>query len=295
MQYSNPALPLADQVALLQSRGLIIPDTAVAERALTRFGYYRLAAYFLPLQVMGDPNHRFKPGTTLTNVLDLYGFDDALRLLVFKAAGTVEIVLRTQLIYQGALAFGPHWYSEPAAANSGLFQDNLTQLQADMGRASERFLAHYRSKYTSPPLPPCWMALEVASFGTVSKLLNNLRAPASTAIGQFFGVDARVLISWARSICYVRNVCAHHSRLWNRILTIRPLLPNRTARLWLADRAIADNRLYAVLCCLSYLLEAVGDSADFRQQLHNLFAQYPTVSPGALGFPVRWQQERLWQ
>lgn len=295
VHFSKPVLPIADQVALLRNRGLTIPNTAEAEQALTRFGYYRLAAYFLPLQLPDEPGHVFRPGTTLAQVLALYGFDDALRLLVFKAAGTVEVVLRTQLIYQGGLAFGAHWYADPAAAfDATRFRDNLAQLEADMDRASERFLAHYRRTYTSPPLPPCWMALEIASFGTVSKLLNNLRSPASKAIGRFFGVDVRVLTSWARSICYVRNVCAHHSRLWNRVLTVKPTLPTHTARPWLTNRAIADNHLYAVLCCLSYLLEAVDDAADFRQQVRDLFARYPTVNPGALGFPAGWERERLW-
>ena len=37
--------------------------------------------------------------------------------------------------------------------------------------------------------------------------------------------NGRVFASWLRSLNYLRNVCAHHSRLWNRNIVDQPRLP----------------------------------------------------------------------
>lgn len=298
MRYAKPAIPIPQQVALLQGRGLLIPDTAAAERALARLSYYRLSAYFLSFQTPGDSTHAFQPGTTFTEVLNLYEFDEELRLLVFRATGTVEIALRAQLAYQNSLLLGPHWYENPAAAvNQFRFQDNLNNLDKDLARASEMFLDHYRATYTSPARPPSWMALEVASFGLTSKFLNNLRSsPASVAIGAFFGVDEIVLKSWTRMLSYVRNVCAHHARLWNRTLTVKPKLPRRTAHRWLANPRIADDRLYSVLAVAAYLLTAIEPASGqrFKRELQALLRTYGGVPVSVMGFPPNWEQDIFW-
>lgn len=146
VQYAKPAIPIPQQLALLQSRGLTITDIGEAERALARLSYYRLSAYFLSFQTPDDPTHAFRPGTTFTETLRLYEFDEELRLLVFRATGTVEIALRAQLAYQNSLLLGPHWYENPTAAVSAYrFQENLNSLDKDLARASEIFLDHYRA------------------------------------------------------------------------------------------------------------------------------------------------------
>ena len=299
MQYAKPALPIAQQLALLQSRGLLLTDVGEAERALARLSYYRLSAYFLSFQTPGDPNHTFRPGTTFAETLRLYEFDEELRLLVFRATGTVEIALRAQLAYCSSLWLGPHWYENPVAAISAhRRQENLNNLDKDVARASEMFLDHYRATYTSPTRPPSWMSLEVASFGLTSKFLNNLRSsPASVAIGAYFGVDEIVLKSWTRMLSYVRNVCAHHARLWNRTLTVKPKLPRRTANRWLANPYVADDRLYSVLAVAAYLLTAIEPTAGqrFKRDLHALLLAYPSVPVAVMGFPIGWEQDIFWQ
>nr|WP_246601776.1 Abi family protein [Hymenobacter profundi] len=284
----------------MQSRGLLITDVAEAERALARLSYYRLAAYFLSFQTPGDPTHSFRPGTTLETVIGLYEFDEALRSLVFRATGTIEIALRAQLAYHNALLWGPHWYENPRTAiSSHRFQGNLVALDKDLGRAHEMFLDHYRATYSSPQRPPCWMAFEVASFGIVSKLLHNLRSsPATKAIGAYFGVDDVVLKSWAQMLSYVRNICAHHSRLWNRTLTIKPVLPRRPRNLWPVTGPMPqDDRLYIVLVVAAYLLDAIDPRAavTFKQELKALLQAHPTIPQRVMDFPANWQQDVFWQ
>nr|WP_262905456.1 Abi family protein [Hymenobacter nitidus] len=262
--------------------------------------YYRLAAYFLSFQTPGDSTHSFRPGTTFETVVRLYEFDEALRALVFRATGTIEVALRAQLAYQNAVVWGPHWYEDVRTAiNPRRFQGNLDALDKDLARAHELFLDHYRTTYTFPQRPPCWMAFEVASFGLLSKLLHNLRSsPASKAIGGYFGVDEIVLKSWAQMLSYVRNVCAHHSRLWNRTLTIKPILPRRPRNQWLvAGPPPQDDRLYIVLVIAAYLLDTIDPRAanTFKQELKALVHAYPTVPESVMDFPANWQQDPFWQ
>lgn len=142
------------------------------------------------------------------------------------------------------------------------------------------------------------MGLEVASFGLTSKFLNNLRSSqASVAIGAYFGVDEIVLKSWTRMMSYVRNVYAHHARLWNRTLTVKPKLPRRTAYRWLANPRISDDRLYSLLAVAAYLLTAIEPSAGqrFKRDLRTLLQAYPTVPVTVMGFPTGWEQDAFWQ
>lgn len=299
MRYTKPALPLPQQVALLQSRGLLIADVGQAERDLARLSYYRLAAYFLAFQTPGDPTHRFRPGTTFEQTVGLYEFDEALRFLVFRATGVIEVALRAQLAYHNSLLLGPHWYENQAACiNAVRFQSNLVELDKELNRAHEIFLDHYRATYTSPARPPSWMALEVASFGLTSKLFNNLRSSKATKdMGRFFGVDEIVLRSWMRMLSYVRNVCAHHSRLWNRTLTVKPTLPRRPANQWLAATTVTDDRIYIVLVVAAYLQSAMDEKEGrkFKEAVKNLLQQYPAVPMQVMGFPIGWEQEAFWQ
>ncbi|AMR27491.1 hypothetical protein A0257_10550 [Hymenobacter psoromatis] len=299
MRYTKPALPLPQQIALLQSRGLIVENVGQAERDLARLSYYRLAAYFLAFQTPNDPTHRFRAGTTFAQTVRLYEFDEVLRFLVFRATGVIEVALRAQLAYHNLLLLGPHWYENQAACiNAGRFQNNLVELDKELNRAHETFLDHYRATYTTPARPPNWMVLEVASFGLTSKLFNNLRSSAATKeMGRFFGVDEIVLRSWMRMLSYVRNVCAHHSRLWNRTLTVRPTLPRRTVNQWLRANAPADDRVYIVLVIAAYLQSAMSEEAGrrFKESVKDLLKQNPTVPTQVMGFPVGWQQEAFWQ
>lgn len=100
--YTKPALTIAQQVALLQSRGMVISHTATTEHYLSQINYYRLCAYWLPFE-SDHVTHTFKQGTSFEQVLDLYIFDRELRLLVLDAIERIEIAIRTQLSYQLAL------------------------------------------------------------------------------------------------------------------------------------------------------------------------------------------------
>ena len=112
MQFNKPPLSVSDQINLLRQRGLQVSDISKATHYLSTIGYYRLKLYTYPFQDRIYSTFTFVSGTTFDQILDLYYFDESLRILVFQALRKIEIALRIQLVNQLALAYGSHWHQD---------------------------------------------------------------------------------------------------------------------------------------------------------------------------------------
>lgn len=181
MKFEKPAVSVPDQVKLLKRRGMAVRDEALAQHYLNFISYYRLRAYWLPFEVPAANNgdHAFRDGTTFEDVLTLYIFDRELRLLVLDAIERVEVALRAQWAHHMAMTYGPHGYLEQGHYSVIRHHaKDVTALEKEFNRSEDTFAIHYRDKYTSPKLPPVWMAAEVMSFGLLSKFYGNLRTRA---------------------------------------------------------------------------------------------------------------------
>ncbi|MCU0432064.1 MAG: Abi family protein [Bacteroidia bacterium] len=246
MQFSKPPLPVNDQLLLLQSRGLIIPDTAKAQKYLSNISYYRLSAYSIAFQNPASASHEFKAGVAFDDVLNLYLFDRELRIILFDAIERTEISFRTQLVNQFSINHHAHWFEDSALfANNYHYTKNLQKLDEELARSGEVFIKHYRNKYTLPARPPAWMSFEVASMGLLSKFYRDLKmCQAKKDIAAHYGLPhPKILESWLLSMSYVRNICAHHARLWNRTLILKPTLPRNTKYVWLQDTTVLPAKL----------------------------------------------------
>jgi abortive infection bacteriophage resistance protein len=130
----------------------------------------------------------------------------------------------------------------------------------------------------------------------LSRLYENLkRGETKRDIADVFGLSDKAFASWIHGFVYVRNVCAHHARLWNRSLQIQPLFPRHTKYTWIAIEEVSNRRMYYILSMIIYFLDRINFTHTFREKLNDLFAQYPHVDRGAMGFPSRWKNEPLWQ
>lgn len=298
MKFDKPAIDGDAQVALLRSRGLVIHDAEQAKHYLSFIGYYRLAGYSLPLQVNynADGSHRFLDGVSFDDVLDLYAFDRKLRLLVMDALERIEVAFRAVLSQSMSERYGAHWYMTPECFVPSYRHDKFIEvLKKDIGddpaKAAMRqtFIQHYYDKYGDPPLPPSWMTFEVLSFGTVSLVFKNLTRSHQKPIARVFGLDGSVLASWLHSISYLRNLAAHHQRLWNRSYTIKPVI----ARQYAAD--LADpSRFYSQAVMIEVLLRTIAPEATWGNRMAALLTEHPRVRSERMGFPENWQQRELW-
>jgi abortive infection bacteriophage resistance protein len=249
MRYSKPPLSVPDQVALLKQRGMAFADEAAAAQALTHINYYRLRAYWLPFE--DGPNehepHTFRAGTVFEDVLAHYAFDQRLKLLLLDAIERVEISLRTRWAHELSLRYGSHAYLDGSLfTNAGRHAKCLQSLQDEVTRSHETFIKHYLNTYTTPALPPIWAVCEVLTLGQLSQWLDNLKRRADRqAIAQALGFDEVVVCAFAHHLATVRNLCAHHSRVWNRRFTIRMKLPRYPSHItpWKSLRMEATRKL----------------------------------------------------
>ncbi len=216
MNYTKPPLTLNDQILLLESRGLTIPNKTTAKYYLSNISYYRLSAYMKSFQRYGDPNHRFMPFATFGRIIDLYSFDRDLRLILLDAIERIEVAFRCSFIYEYSIRHGNNWY-EDAAHFQREHAKSMVRIQKEIATSKEVFIEHYKNHYTIPPNPPALMTFEILSFGQLSILYKNtVISDAKKAVGDHFGVNYVVLESWIEHLVYIRNLCAHHSRIWNR-------------------------------------------------------------------------------
>jgi len=297
MKYNKLPVAIPEQIELLKSRGLAFNNEAKAAHYLSNISYYRLRAYTYPFQDNSQENHPFVTQVSFEQIIDLYVFDRHLRLLVFDGIEKIEIALRTQIIYNFALTHGSFWHLKPELYRDAMrFANQLDSLQKEVDRSNETFIDHYKTKYTQPTEPPCWMSLEVSSMGLLSKIFQNLkRGNEKKAVANHFGLtDPMILENWMHCFCNLRNICAHHGRIWNRRLV--PIkLPYNTIEPFLDNTKLYPNKLYATLCCIEYVLQIISPHSTFKQRLKELMQHCPMKQEKEMGFPPNWQEDKLWK
>ena len=140
-------------------------------------------------------------------------------------------MLRTRMVEQFTLLHGPYGYCDINNFHPGFVPSDFTQLMKEVdeavSRSSEEFVLRFRKKYTDETRLPLWMVVEVMTFGQLFTLFRNLNRAEQQRLSQQFGIYPPVLKSWLKTLNFIRNVCAHHGRLWNRELPIRPVIPDQ--------------------------------------------------------------------
>lgn len=315
--YSKPYLSVADQIALLQSRGMIIDDVARATEYLSRLGYYRISAYWFPFREIITNAHgklvvsdNFKTGTRFKWATDLYAFDKALRLQLLDVLERVEVFVRTGIALQIG-KYDPcahripkylnHRFTSPHPKTGKVAHaDFLALLDSKASNSKEEFAVHFRTKYPTSHMP-IWIAVELLEFGQLSRLLSGIKWPDSNAIaGVCAAPKPDVFATWIRSLSVVRNTCAHHARLWNKPLIDQPKLPPAGQIPMLdhiANSPHVNRRLYAACAIARYLLLAINPRTKWSVRIKEHMATFPEnpyVTPKVMGFPDNWAALPLW-
>jgi|SRR3990172_653132 len=298
MRYTKPPLSFNDQLDLLVRRGMSIPDRERARHYLAHLNYYRLRGYWLPFEEStGSGDHCFKAGTSFEDALSLYVFDRQLRLLLLDAIERVEVSLRTRWAYVLAMRYGAHAHLRQEIFQSReKYQRCLEGLQEEIDRSHEAFIDHYQATYTDPPLPPMWAVCEVMSLGQLSKWFDNLKRHADRKeIASVFGLDESVLRSFMHHLTHVRNLCAHHSRVWNRRFTFTMRIPRQPTRIAAWFNAREDRKLYNTLVMLGYLLSVISPDSKWVTHVKQLMAAHLQARPEEMGFPTNWENLDIWK
>lgn len=241
--YSKMWLSHADQVQLVQQRGLVVSDVPKAEQFLAHLNYYRFSGYCLAFE---SRRHTFEAGTTFEQVVEAYQFDLTLRDLLTEALEVVEVDLRAAIAFHFGDQYGAFGHTDAANFFARLdHQDWLNRLRDEARRSSELFVKHFKQTYTEFPDLPVWIVTEIMSFGGLSIMVKGMVRRDQRAIAGQYGLQGRILQSWMHHLVFVRNLCAHHSRLWDRVWAIKPTLPHGND--WQPPALRSNRHLFATL------------------------------------------------
>ena len=300
LTFSKPSLTYAQQIAHLLASGMSIADSADAEYWLRHVSYYRLSAYWLYFEhPKGVPGPRFRNGTSFDDVTALYDFDPNLRRLVMRGTEHVEVALRGSWAYQLAHSGGPHSYLRSSLyRDQREFRSSRLKLQRAVARSSETYIDHYRRKYVAPTLPPVWMVAEMMSFGQLSRWYTNLGDRGlRNRVANPLGLPETVLVPFVRHVTDMRNICAHHGRLWNRGFLHPPKLAHKPADLNTSlDLAStqAPAKLYNGLTLIAHVVRTVAPKSSWRSDIRSLIQSHPLGDISSMGFPLDWETRPLW-
>lgn len=297
MEYTKKPITVAQQIETLKQRGLIIDDECEATAILQRISYFRLAFYWRPME-QDKVLHIFKPNSHLSNVLALYQFDSELKTLLFSSIQHIEIAVRTQMIQKFSMKYGSFWFmNKRLFANEEIFQKHLISLQKAIEKTNDDFILEHFKRYNIPEMPPAWKTLELATLGTLSRMYSNFSDNAvKKQVARSFTIPQHEFMrNWLENLTIVRNICAHHARLWNNFSSIKLRLPHKLPHPWITSFNIPEGRLYSQLCCIAYWLKNINRQNTFVADLKTLLLKYPIVDVAAMGFPKNWEQEPLWQ
>jgi abortive infection bacteriophage resistance protein len=288
------------QVELLAHRGMDVGDRREAVVTLRRVSYYRLSGYWYPFRKQAETGRHddFYPGARLSDVVSLYDFDARLRAATFSTLAPIELAIRALLGHELGKV-DPCAHLDPSklgpTARSGVGYDRwLKKYEAELQQSREDFVKHHHQKYGGRL--PVWAAVELLDWGSLAYLYGFAPRGVQDKIADVCGLSAPQLTSWLKALNLVRNTCAHHGRLLNRVHTITPKLPKRGKHPDLDAAATEWNRTFGQLTLIQFLLDRLqAGRKTLLPAVVKSFPSVPVVSLTHMGAASDWwSTSTLW-
>ena len=312
---------------------MLVKDAAYAETCLARTGYYRLSAYWYPFRIshlvpftgssvpkiskIGSPDryvtNEFKKNTSFDEIHNFYVFDKKLRLLISDALERIEVSIRTRLVdhlgkidplaHRNSANFSNNFVNTINARGTSDYAEWLRNQDKMFSRSKEDFAEHFRAKYGSLNLPPAiWVSCETWDWGTFSHAFRGLPPISQHSVASIFPkISGKILATWIRHLNDIRNICAHHSRLWNRNAANPPKIP-RLGNCHLLDHLhhspMSTRRFYGGAAITTYLMRNLYPKSEWHIRFKNfIIDEAPSgnlINPSFAGFPPYWYNEIIW-
>lgn len=287
-------LSIPRQVELMKARGLLCPQDGSVESFLKRNSYYRISGYFRYFQnapAHGDES--FRAGTTWQDIHQIYAQDSKLRSLLTEALQQIEVTTRTAFAHCEADIHSPYekYLREDAytlpPSNRRIVPTNELII-SELKRSKEPFIAKFESHGINDRRfndVPVWAAVEVMSFGTLSKAIQyrNDHNQVYEAVCSMLGTKKPFLASQLHSFTFLRNRCAHYSRLWNSVVLKPPRIQpeaKRQARDLFGN--YASNSVFAVIVAMNEFLTCADLRDGFLDQCSALIGESQMYTEGIL-------------
>lgn len=303
--FNKPPKSYQALIEKLADRNLTINDHDLAMGHLRNIGYYRLVGYGLPFELRNEDGSRqgiYKPDTSFDTLLNVYITDRKIRILLLSAIERIEVAIRNIINHELACKYqSAHWYLDASIfkeSDDFSHRDFLKQIrlhtlkneEADSDKEGkiEVFIHHYYRQYDEPEYPPCWMVAEILSLGAWSKVYENLSVSRDRKIiSRQLSLPPATLQSWLHSLTYLRNMCAHHSRLFGRKFVMRPNQISNTP-------FVQENRLFNYICVVFRLLKTISPNSDWLDEFHDQLEPLSEDLLQQYGFDINWLEHSFW-
>ncbi len=297
ISYQKPHLTYVEQKEKLIKQGMIfdINDKQI-EHYLAHFNYYRLTGYWHEYR---QANNNFTANTHFSKIIQLYKFDKILRLLLLDAIEQIEVSVRTKLAYHLGESYGSHaLLNANHFSNPIIYKRTLKKLKEEVSRSQEVFIHHLLNKYQEP-LPAIWASVEMMSLGQLSNWYGNIKLRKDALnISQQFKLDSTTLKTFLHHLTVLRNHCAHHARVWNKVFTVTIKKPkNKPSQITTAFQVddYQHRKIYNTLVMMAWMLNIIQPDHDWTHRLKNLLIEYPEINTSHMGFPPDWKSYTIWQ
>ncbi|MSA70625.1 Abi family protein [Holdemania massiliensis] len=295
-QYPKPILTITQQVQSYINAGMTITSYKDVEEALKSIGFYRLRGYSFHLY--DNSTKKYVPGTKFDDILKLYQYDQELSILIFSMISKIEVALRVRLV-EALLVHGDALILQDSSIfkEKKMYWQNMSAIASEIARSNDVFIRHNFDKHEGEV--PVWARVEVLSFGTLSKIIKNLKTgPGSVCSilaanyqyiskkGNVVTPSQKMFASWVQGVSVLRNMCAHNSRIYNRTIHTTPEILD-------ADKITPPplhNGLYQILLAMKYLRSSNKEWTEFAEEVDKLIQNNNSViNLAAMNLPIDWK------
>mgnify|MGYP004480169581 FL=1 len=280
---------IEEQLAILESRGLQISDKAAAGDFLHRNNYYRVSGYSLTLR----SHDVFYPSASFQNIVDIYVFDHDLRHILLKYIEIIEVTVKSVYSYEFTKVYGATGHYDSANFTDETTHTDIMRkadLQKDSRLPHEAYLKHFVNELQQNI--PLWAFVDLLTISNISFLYKISQPAIKLAVANAMGLTKRgdeVLERFMHHMTIIRNLCAHGSRLYNRLFEQKPWLSKRERALLipLPDGTQDNAHLYGFILIMRRLLRP-EEFSSMKAEIAALSEKYPFVNLRYYGFREDW-------
>ena len=286
----KPFKTIEEQIEILESRGLTIEDKSAAEQFLLENNYYRISGYSLTLRT----NDIFHEGATFDNIIDIYNFDHNLRHILLKYTEMIEVKLKSIFAYKFSEKYGATGYLNPNNFTDQVKHQEII-LKAEKLKIQrlphEAYLKHFINDLQENV--PLWAYVDLFSISDISLLYKISSDIIKKSIVPAFNIEEpkyKLLENFMHSITILRNLCAHDSRIYNRLFEQKPKLSSKEKELLLVkeDGNVDNEHLFSFILIMKRLLNQT-QFESMLVEIASLNQKINFVNMAYYGFPNDWQ------
>jgi abi family protein len=303
---------IEQQIEQLKSRGMIINDESDIHRWLSTVGYYRLSGYWWMYEerypVCVPREHKFKKDTSWDQIKHTYIFDQKFRRLISTGIEKIEVAVKASW----AQYLATHYNTSHPHEDSSIFYKQVCEPSTIKGvstsfdllvqayqNSKERFALHYKTKYPTINTPPIWVSSLLLTLGELLNWMKGIKKrPDKKAIFANFPFDYKPMQSVLNNLRWVRNVCAHNGRLWNkRTPFVFVPIKDIDSRLIKSssNNNELDSKIYNTIIAMAEILKTIDPDYPFIYFIKDLIIHSKYINPKLMGFPDDWEVIPEWK